>query len=385
MKILRITATIDPKSGGVVESILQMARAAKTLGHIVEVVCIDDPDAAFLKNLDITVHAVGRGILNYRLQPQLSGWLYRNASHYDAVIIDGIWQFHSVAAHHVLTRLHIPYHVFTHGMLAPWFKHTHPLKHLKKWLYWRMGDYRVLRDARAVLFTSEEERVGARQTFALYQATEKVIALGAQGPNVDLTIARADFLQAFPPLSGKRIILCLCRIHPIKGVDLLIQAFAQTLQDDDEYRLVVAGPGDAAYVKTLQDLAVSLNVADKIIWTGLLNEQKKWSAFAAAEVFALVSHHENFGMVIAEALACGKPVLISDKVNIWREIAGDNAGFVEEDSLEGAVRLFQRYRQLNDAGRERMSQAALQCFASHFEIATAAQGLVDAIADKSVQ
>ena len=76
----------------------------------------------------------------------------------------------------------------------------------------------------------------------------------------------------------------------------------------------------------------------------MLQGDAKWGAFYAAEVFALPSHQENFGVAVAEALACGTPVLISNKVNIWQEIAEDGVGLVEEDDLEGTTRLLERWR-----------------------------------------
>lgn len=376
MKILRVTATINPESGGVAESILQMARAARLCGHTVEVVCIDDPDAAFITASDITVHAMGRGLLNYRLQPKLLGWLGRHAKNYDAIIIDGIWQFHSVAAHHVLTRMHIPYHVFTHGMLAPWFKHTHPFKHLKKWLYWRIGDFRVLRDARAVLFTCEAERLGARQSFAAYQANEKVVGLGVARQEIDNQQAAEKFLEKFPALRGKKIVLCLCRIHPIKGIDLLIQAFANTLSANQDYHLVIAGPGDADYVNALKQLAMQCGISAQLTWTGMISGDDKTGAYAASEVFMLPSHHENFSLVVVEALSFGLPVLISDQVNIWHEIIDAKAGFSAADTLEGAEALLKKYLAMEPDMYAQISQNARQCFLDKFESGQALNNLL---------
>ena len=88
----------------------------------------------------------------------------------------------------------------------------------------------------------------------------------------------------------------------------------------------------------------------------MLQGDAKWGAFYAAEVFALPSHQENFGIAVAEALACGTPVLISNKVNIWREIAEDGVGLVEEDDLAGTTRLLERWRALST--EERMEMAA---------------------------
>jgi glycosyltransferase involved in cell wall biosynthesis len=119
----------------------------------------------------------------------------------------------------------VPYFVFTHGMLDPWFKRHYPLKHLKKWLYWPWGEYRVLRDARALMFTCEEERRLARESFWLYKANECVTNYGTARPEGDSEKQREAFLSEFPELRGKRVLLFLGRIHEKKGCDILIQSF----------------------------------------------------------------------------------------------------------------------------------------------------------------
>jgi len=105
----------------------------------------------------------------------------------------------------------------------------------------------------------------------------------------------------------------------------------------------------------------------------------KWSALAAAEVFALPSHQENFGIAVAESLACGVPVLISREVNIWREIEAANAGFVAPDTLEGTTNLLHRWQQLPESERRAMRKNARQCFQQHFDIEHSAARLLEAI------
>ena len=100
----------------------------------------------------------------------------------------------------------------------------------------------------------------------------------------------------------------------------------------------------------------------------MLKGEKKWGAFFASEVFCLPSHQENFGIVVAEALACGKPVLISNKVNIWREVAVDGAGFVHDDTVEGTAFGFQKWLNLIPTEREAMQLAARNCFETRFRI-----------------
>ena len=108
----------------------------------------------------------------------------------------------------------------------------------------------------------------------------------------------------------------------------------------------------------------------------MLSGERKWGAFHAAEAFVLPSHQENFGIAVAEALACGLPVLISDKVNIWREIVEDGAGFVAGDTEAGTTLLLQNWLALTPDGRQQARERADACFHQRFEIKTAAESLI---------
>ena len=103
---------------------------------------------------------------------------------------------------------------------------------------------------------------------------------------------------------------------------------------------------------------------------------QKWGAFYGCEAFILPSHQENFGIVVAEALACGRPVLISNKINIWREVEAGGGGIVFEDSLEATHKALIRFLTLNSIQSEKMEKNAVDTFLKYFEISRAAQTLV---------
>ena len=134
-----------------------------------------------------------------------------------------------------------PYLVFPHGMLDPWFKKTYPFKHLKKQFYWWARQGAILRGARAVCFTTEEERLLAQNTFFPYHANEVVTGLGVGDPPVHNAEQTEQFYQKFPRLKDRRLLLYLGRFHPKKGVDDLIRAWKNRKQKGDEV-LVLAGP-----------------------------------------------------------------------------------------------------------------------------------------------
>ena len=379
MKILHVISSVDPAGGGPIEGVKQLTLVAQANGHSIEIASLDPPGAPYLKDFPAPVHALGPAKFKYRFSDRLVPWLRTHATRYDIAIVEGIWQYHSFAVRQALHRSPIPYVVFTHGMLDPWFKRTYPLKHLKKWLYWPWGDYRVLRDADAVLFTCEEEMLLARQSFWLYSAREKVVTYGTTAPSANLDAERQNALSRFPELRGKRIILFMGRIHPKKGCDLVVKAFAKTLATDPNWHLVMAGPDQIGWKASLCAMAAELNIADRITWTGMVVGDAKYGLLAASEAMFLPSHQENFGVIVAEALACGVPVLISVKVNIWREVKTDGAGLVANDNLSGACELLRNWIAMDAGERQSMRGCARNCFEKRFEIHRASDCLISAL------
>jgi len=372
VNLLHIISSLNAAGGGPIEGVKQLGKTLTAKGHRVEIASLDPPWAPYLKQFPLPVYALGPTTFRYAFSPRLIPWLRENRGRYDAVIVNGIWQFHSFATWRALRNSNTPYVLFTHGMLDPWFKKRYPLKHLKKWMYWPWAEYRVLRDAQAVFFTCEEERVLARQSFWLYRCTEVVISYGTALPIGDPQLDVSEFFEHYPDLRGRKLALFMGRIHPKKGCDLLIEAFAKVLAKHSEWHLVIAGPDQVGWQEKLQQRADQLGVASRITWTGMIGGAVKWGALRAAEVFVLPSHQENFGIVVAEALAAGTPALISDKVNIWREIQADVAGIVAEDSLSGTCELFRSYLDLPDEKKLAMRQLARQCFEQRFEVRKAA-------------
>ncbi len=399
MRILHSIRSVNPHGGGPIEAVKQFAGVNRAQGHEVEVVSLDDPAAEWVKTFPLKCHALGPSRGSYGYSAKLVPWLRENAARFDAVIVDGLWQYHAFAVWRALRRGStqaggvagaaggsVPYFVFTHGMLDPWFKRTYPLKHLKKWLYWPWGDYRVLRDAQAVLFTCEEERRLARESFWLYRCNERVVNFGTGAPTGDAAQQRELFLNRFPALRGKHTLLFLGRVHVKKAPDLLLNALADVLRrraaETADWHLVMAGPDEHAYAIEMKNLAASLGLADRVTWTGMLTGDMKWGAFRAASVFVLPSHQENFGIAVAEGLACRLPVLISNKVNIWREIETDGAGLVANDDLPETTRLLERWLDLPENEKAVMAKQAGQCFAQRFDVAQSARALIEALSGR---
>ncbi|MEY2541329.1 MAG: hypothetical protein QOI22_931 [Verrucomicrobiota bacterium] len=373
--------TLDPSVGGVATAVISLSRGLARLGHQIDIVTLDEPAAPWLGDVDLTVHALGAGLTNYRYSKTLLPWLREHGKKYDCVIVNGLWQYLSFAAWRFCHGTSKPYYVFPHGMLDPWFKRTFPLKHLKKWLYWPWAEYRVLRDATAVIFTSDEERIQARKSFWLYRCREKVSPLGVELPPLISSQAKETFLARYPQLRDTRILLFLGRLHPKKGCDILIDALPRDSDPENAVSLVLAGPDQIGWERYLRARVAHLDIAPRIVFTGMLQGELKQGALAGADAFILPSHQENFGMAVVEALAVGLPVLISERVNIWREIDNDHAGYVESDDLPGTIRLIERWMATPLAEREMMRANARKCFGRRFEINRAVDSLLRILAE----
>ena len=376
LKILQLVQTLDPSVGGVASAVLELSRGLVSRGHEVDIVTLDDSQSATGATA-LRIHPLGRGLTSYRYSSKLLPWLRKNGGGFNCVFVHGLWQYLGFAAWRRYAGTAIPYFVFPHGMLDPWFKRTFPLKHLKKWLYWPWAEYRLLRDAASVIFTSEEERILARKSFWLYQCREKVSPLGIEKPSPALPEPRERLLARFPELRDKQVLLFLGRLHPKKGCDLLIDAFRKMNPPDTV--LVLAGPDPIGWEKELRSRAASLPV----VFTGMLQGEDKQAAFASADAFILPSHQENFGMSVVEALAFGVPVLISNQVNIWREIQADEAGYIEDDDPAGTIRLLERWINTPEEYRQRMRRNARKCFANRFELDRAVDSLLQILVPAS--
>jgi glycosyltransferase involved in cell wall biosynthesis len=379
LRILHVLRSINPAEGGPVEGVRQLTKVNLAFGHQVDVLCLDAPDAPWLERAGTTVHALGPGRGVYGYTPQLVPWLRKNGHNYDCVIVNGIWQYHCFGTWLGLRKSGVPYFVFPHGMLDPWFKQRYPLKHLKKWLYWPWGGYPVLRDARAVFFTCEEERRLARESFWLYDCDEIVLNYGTEGVPEPAHDYREAFFQRHQSLRGRRLFLFLGRVHPKKGPDLFFQAVGELqragLWDRVTMRVVMAGPAEGSYADELRALARREGIESSVYWTGMVLGDEKWGVFQAAEAFVLPSHQENFGIAVVEALSVGTPVLISRQVNIWAEIAKDGAGLAGEDTVAGCRSTLERWLAMPEDVRQAMRAQAVATFRQRYTANISARAL----------
>ncbi|MFW5746487.1 MAG: glycosyltransferase [Nanoarchaeota archaeon] len=376
-RLLRVILSFSPEYGGPVAAIKNIEPYLNRHGWYSEILSMDPPDCVE-QNSEIRVHAQGHGWSRYGFSLKLWHWLEKNISKYDAVSIHGFWRFCGPATRAACLKHGVPFVVYSHGMLDPWFKHAYPFKHIQKLLAWKLAEHGVVRDASALLFTSEEERKVSAITFEPYRARGHVIPYGTGMPpssDDDKARQRKSFLDTFPETEGKKLILFLGRIHQKKGCDLLLRAWKKFAKDN--YALIMAGSASddqQEYMSSLRRIAS--RTEQTVVWTGMLQGDLKWGAFRLADAFILPSHQENFGVAVAEALACGVPCLISDKVNIHDIISANEVGLVQPDTQAGTDELISQWMRCSNARKASMRAKCTDVFMEHFAIEKSAEALV---------
>ena len=375
LRLLHVIAGLSPADGGPPENLRQLAAGYAQAGVDIEVLSQDAPDAPYLADYPFRVHALGPATSVYGRNPRIDSWLAAHLGEFDGAVVEGLWQYNGPAVRRAARAAGRPYAVFTHGMLDPWFQRKYPLKYLKKYVYWLLTQYGVLRDARRVLFTTEAEAELAPTSFRPNRWSAAVVPLGTTRPSGDAEQQREAFFAMCPGARGRRLLLFLGRIHEKKGCDLLIEAFAAVAAAYPELDLVMAGPDKTGLQATLVEATRKHGIAERVHWPGMLLGDTKWGAFHASEVFILPSHQENFGIAIAEAIACRKPVLISNKINIWHYVTEDQVGFVDEDTVEGTVRLLRSWLESSPAGRQAIVDRTDACFAKRFSMENCARAI----------
>ena len=390
MKILHVIASMDPEGGGVSQAVRNIIPELNQLGVSSVVATLDDPSAIFLGKDLFPIVALGPSKTSWRYSPKFITYLKDNVSNFTHVIVHGLWQFHGYAVWHVLrnlrkqTKIETKYYIMPHGMLDPYFQKApeRKFKAIRNLFIWHLFESKIVNQANGVLFTCETELILAKETFENYHPKRELnVSFGIQPPPLKSEVLESNFYSNFPQLKSKRFILFLGRVDSKKGVDLLIKAYEEvycksTYQEEIPH-LVIAGPGlETPFGIDLKKMVEENNkLNNHVIFTGMQKGHEKWTLFYNCEVFVLPSHQENFGIAVAEAMACKIPVLISNQVNIWREISNSGGGIVANDDLNGTVEILSKWQKLLPKEKQSMGEKARLCFESQFSISPAAQKL----------
>jgi len=392
MNILHIIDSMDPAMGGVCQAVRTIIDSTSVRSNIHnEVVSLDSLEAKFLANDSRIIHALGPAKGPWSYSPNLIPWLSDNVGRFNIVIVHGLWQYHTFAIQKVLKSQRQNKRLFKvfsmpHGMLDPYFQKAQgrKLKAIRNTVYWKLIENKLIEQSDGILFTSEDELLLAREPFKPYSPkSEQVVGLGiVPPPPFDASMSGA-FFDYCPEVINQEYILFLGRINSKKGVDILLDAYSklciESKNTENIPRLVIAGPGlETTYGKMIHHQVTSSPVlTERVHFTGMLSGDSKWGAYYHCSAFILPSHQENFGISVVESLACGKPVLISDKINIWREILSMNACFVDSDTVAGTYSSLSKWCSLSDHEIKVMSENSYECFNKYFVADSTAERLIN--------
>ncbi len=393
LNCLHVTASMDPAKGGVSQGLRNTIPEIQRLDVYNEVVCLDN-DKSFYLGTDsfkiIPLSSKGPWAYSARLLP----WLLKNMIRFDVVIVHGLWLYNSYAAYKAykqITRQN-PYRkiqlfVMPHGMLDPYFQMAkeRKLKAVRNYIFWKLVENKVINNSDGLLFTCQKELELARLPFKPYKPAKEInVSFGIQPPPEGSPQNRDVFFEVCPQVKNNAFLLFLGRIHPKKGVDLLVDAYQNLAAKGVNLpSLVIAGPGlDTPYGYQMQKtISNSSALRAKIFFTGMIERESKWGAFNACDAFVLPSHQENFGIAVVEAMACGKPVLISNQINIAEEIQKDEAGLVEDDTVKGVENLLLNWTKMEPEEKLQMGNMARASYIKNFTITAAAKKLFHAISE----
>lgn len=302
MRVVHVIDSLDPAQGGPPAVVVRLAAAQARRSASIAVVGSAGSDDVMrsLREVD------GVDRVHVARPPQLDE-VVRSAA---VVHIHGMWRPSLAAAIRSARRHGRPYLITPHGMLSDYALSSKPiLKRLALQLFWRSA----LREARAVHLLSTQEQQEYRRRFAA--ALTAVVPNGVEPAEFAHLPARGEFKWSMPALAGREYVLFLARLHHIKGLDLLLQAFAALASNMPRLDLVVAGP-DGGFAAQAVQLSNKLRLRDRVHFVGPLYGRAKLSALVDAACMCQPSRYEVFGLSIVEALACGVPVVVSDRCGV---------------------------------------------------------------------
>ena len=331
---LSVVSHLDPRYGGLSSAVPALGSAVSTCGpYTVALAAFCRPQEHYVPAVDssVSIHHLPLGRLAWFRDFAARRSFQELVSSSTGVHIHGLWQMSTSTAAHAARQAAKPYLISAHGMLESWALAN---KKLKKQIYAALCERSNLRSAACLHALTEAEADDYRK-FGLTNP----VAVIPNGVNLPLHSSETAFLENFPALRGKRLILFLSRIHFKKGLDILAEAWARVSRQFPEAQLVLAGPDFENTQATVTRRLEELGVAERTTFTGMLAGELKWSALAAAECFVLPSYSEGLSVSVLEAMGMGLPVLITQQCNL-PEVSEHGCGWTipaQAGALESAL------------------------------------------------
>jgi glycosyltransferase involved in cell wall biosynthesis len=321
MRILQLTQFFAPVHGGSSQVPYHLSRALARRGHEVTL-CTSDYKisddwikSAQESGVEVYYYKTWLNLANLLITPGLVADAKKRVKGFDIIHMHSNRTFQNIVVQHYASKYDVPYVLQAHGTL--------PRMVAKQWLklaYDAVWGYKLLEKAsKVVALTSiEAEQYKAR---GLSARKIEIVPNGIDISEFNDLPEKGKFRSKHGLASSQKIILYLGRIHVIKGLDLLAQAFAEPSGPMNDIKLVIAGPDDG-YLPALRALVKALGIEDKVLFTGPLWGIDKLEAYVDSEAYVLPSAYDSFPITVLEALACGVPVIMSDRCAIASAVDG---------------------------------------------------------------
>lgn len=355
---IQVVSHLNPIYGGIAASMRSFCAATEQRGISSPLVGFCAPsEIEQTQNASPSTMCLPAGRIRWMVDTRLRRELMHLIRRTEGVHIHGIWEAHCAITSSMAQSNRKPYIISAHGMLERWaLQH----KRIKKALYATMVEVNNLRRATCLRALTTDEAHDYRR---IGLSTPLAIVPGAvELPN---SVDRELFQNAFPNLTNKRIVIFLGRLHPKKGLDLLIRAWANTGDSIRDAHLVLAGPDSDGMRLTLERMALDLGVSRSVTFSGMMNAPMKWSALENASLFVLPSFSEGFSVAVLEAMAAGLPVVVTDACH-FPEIAQKDCGWVIEPSQKALEAVLFDYFQCRIGEGEAMGSRGRKLVESKF-------------------
>jgi glycosyltransferase involved in cell wall biosynthesis len=355
MKVLHIIPSVASVRGGPSQAVIEMVSALRSQGVDAEIATTNDNGKELLKvplyemtdqlteYANVPIRFFPRfspninAVREFAFSRSLTTWLWQHITEYDLVHVHAIFSYTSTIAMAIARFKNVPYLNMPHGLLCKWSLRQ---SKLRKQIYLNVIERSNLLHSQSIHFTAQQER----EEFNLLELKipNFILPLGVQIPDL-IPDAQAQIRKILQIPDRRPIILFMSRIHPKKGLEYLISALGKLKEHN--FALVIAGSGEADYVQQIQDLLVNQGLSDRTHLVGFVQGETKNLYLQGADLFALTSYSENFGIVAIEALASGTPVLVTDGVAIAPMVQEQAIGYVTKLEIESITTILENFLQ----------------------------------------
>jgi glycosyltransferase involved in cell wall biosynthesis len=371
MKILQVIPYFTPKRGGDVNVVYNISKHLMKIGHEITIVTTNfEFDKDYANSLDGINVIPFKSIANIGMMlfsPAMKKWLRNEIRKFDVIHLHTFRSYQNNLICYYTKKFGIPYVLQAHGSVLPFFARQRSKK-----IFDKIWGYGILKDAAKVIALNKTE-VEQYKKMGVDEDKIEIVPNGIDLSEYRNLPRKGEFRSKYFIRENEKIILFLGRIHKIKGIDLLVQTFSDLSKEMDNIRLVIVGPNER-FLSTLKRQIEDLKIEDKVLLTGPLYGEDKFRAYVDADVYVLPSVYETFPITVLEAIACGTPVVVTNRCGIVDFI--DKIGFVVDynrsELKEAIVKTFE-----NRESRKKLQEEGRNLIEEKYNWDTIVDGIID--------